>query len=103
MFHDYLPNFSIELMGYSSTCLKKMDRGRPTALVRRALLLERGHLLPQSEVLNHEVGSAPKDRPKRRGAERDDEEKNVEHGSSLVYLLLGYGGQAVVQIHSPPQ
>ena len=46
----------------------------------RPLFLERRHLLSQSEVLHHDIGSAPTHCSKRANAERDQDDKNTEHG-----------------------
>ncbi len=48
-----------------------------------SLLFERCHLLPQSQVFNHEVGSPPTHRPDRPGTERDDEYENMEHSGGV--------------------
>ncbi len=48
-----------------------------------SLLFERCHLLPQSQVFNHEVGSPPTHRPDRPGAERDEEYENMEHSGGV--------------------
>jgi len=49
----------------------------------RALFLQRRHLLPQSEVFNYAVGSAPTHRPQRTGAESDEKDEYAEHGGGV--------------------
>ena len=49
----------------------------------RPLFLERRHLLSQSEVLHHDIGSAPTHCSKRANAERDQDDKNTEHGGGV--------------------
>ena len=48
-----------------------------------ALFLQRRHLLPQSEVFDHKVGSAPTHRSQRTGAERDEENEYTEHSGEV--------------------
>ncbi len=48
-----------------------------------SLLFERCHLLPQSQVFNHEVGSPQTHRTDRTGAERDEEYENMEHSGGV--------------------
>ena len=48
-----------------------------------SLLFERCNLLPQSQVFNHEVGSAPTHRPDRPGAEGDEKDESAEHGGGV--------------------
>ena len=49
----------------------------------RALFLQRSHLLSQSQVFDHKVGSAPAHRPDRARAERDEEDENTKHGGGV--------------------
>ena len=49
----------------------------------RALLLQRRHLLSQSEVFQHEVSAAATHGPDRTGAETDDEDENLEHSGEV--------------------
>jgi len=49
----------------------------------RALFFQRRHLLPQSEVFNYDVGSAPTHRPQRTGAESDAKDESAEHGGGV--------------------
>ena len=48
-----------------------------------SLPFERCHLLPQSQVFDHEVGSPPTHHPDRTGAERDEEYENMEHSGGV--------------------
>ena len=50
----------------------------------RALFLQRRHLLPQSEVFNHEVGSSPTHRPQRTDAESDEKDEYAKHGGGVL-------------------
>ncbi len=43
------------------------------------LFLQRRHLLPQSKVFDHKVGSAPTHRPQRTDSEGDEEDEYTEH------------------------
>ncbi len=49
----------------------------------RAILLQRHHLLPKSQVFDHEVGAPPTHRPDSTGAERDEEDEYTEHSGGL--------------------
>ena len=49
----------------------------------RALFLQRGHLLPQCEGFDHEVGSPTTHRPQRTDAKRDEEDENTEHDAGV--------------------
>ena len=64
----------------------KRDPECPVDVVQRwagALFLQRRHLLTQSEVFDHEVGSTTTHHPQRSGAKRDEENEYTEHGGGV--------------------
>ena len=54
----------------------------------RTIFLQRRHLLPQSEVLDHKIGAPPTYRSQRTGADRDEEYKNTEHDGVILHSLV---------------
>ena len=63
----------------------------------RALLLQRRHLLSQSEVFQYELGSAPTHRPDSTTADGDDEDENLEHRGGVC--PFGGGTSTVKQVY----
>jgi hypothetical protein len=53
----------------------------------RTIFLQRRHLLPQSEVLDHKIGAPPTYRAQSAGADRDEENKDTEHDGGILHSL----------------